>query len=115
MMTFLVYIENQNFTRIHIEEMILQVLILFIQLATLKYNYIEYQIPDAYKYQPQDRWQPLVAFGEAHEPLNSSAISNGKLVDTWAKLRVYDLIDVILLEEAFRNVQFRDIGSIGYR
>jgi hypothetical protein len=31
MMTFLVYIENQNFTRIHIEEMILQVLILFQQ------------------------------------------------------------------------------------
>jgi hypothetical protein len=32
------------------------------------------------------------------QPLNSSAISNGKLVDTWAKLKVYDLIDVILLE-----------------
>ena len=29
MMTFLVYIEYQNFTRIHIEEIILQVLILF--------------------------------------------------------------------------------------
>jgi hypothetical protein len=29
MMTFLVYIEYQNFTRIHIEEIILQLLILF--------------------------------------------------------------------------------------
>jgi hypothetical protein len=36
------------------------------------------------------------------QPLNSSAISNGKLVDTWAKLKVYDLIDVILLEGAIR-------------
>ena len=46
--------------------------------------------------------------------LNSSAISNGKLVDTWAKLKVYDLIDVILLEGAIRNLQLRDIGPIGY-
>ena len=49
------------------------------------------------------------------QPLNSSAISNDKLVDTWAKLKVYDLIDVILLEGAIRNVQLREIGTIGYR
>jgi hypothetical protein len=49
------------------------------------------------------------------QPLNSSAISNSKLVDTWAKLKVYDLIDVILLEGAIRNVQLREIGTIGYR
>ena len=48
------------------------------------------------------------------QPLNSSAIYNGKLVDTWAKLKVYDLIDVILLEGAIRNLQLRDIGPIGY-
>jgi hypothetical protein len=47
--------------------------------------------------------------------LNRSAIYNGKLVDTWAKLKVHDLIDVNLLEGAFRNVQLRDIGTIGYR
>ena len=44
------------------------------------------------------------------QPLNSSAIYNGKLVDTWAKLKVSDLIDVILLEGAIRNVQLREIG-----
>ena len=48
------------------------------------------------------------------QPLNSSVISNGKLVDTWAKLKVYDLIDVILLEGSIRNLQLRDIGPIGY-
>jgi hypothetical protein len=48
------------------------------------------------------------------QPLNSSAIYIGKLVDTWAKLKVYDLIDLILLEEAIRNVQLKDIGPIGY-
>ena len=49
------------------------------------------------------------------QSLKSSAISNGKLVETWAKLKVYDLIDVILLEGAIRNVQLREIGTIGFR
>jgi hypothetical protein len=37
MMTFLVYIEYQNVTRIHIEEIILQVLILLKKVIVYKY------------------------------------------------------------------------------
>ena len=36
-MTFLLYIEYQNYTRIHIEEILLQVVILF---AVIVYKYV---------------------------------------------------------------------------
>ena len=47
------------------------------------------------------------------QPLNSSAISNGKLVDTWAKLKVYDLIDVILLEGQSGIYNLEKLGLLG--
>ena len=90
MMTFLVYIENQNFTRIHIEEIILQILILF-QQANCWWIWLTF-------------W--LLSKREYNHITNNEVFSNG--------LKVSDLIDVILLEGPIRNVQLRDIGTIGY-
>jgi hypothetical protein len=60
-------------------------------------------------------WKLIILYSISYVEIQLHRVSNSGCIQVSANvLKVSDLIDVILLEGPIRNVQLRDIGTIGY-